>query len=1234
MSEQLNIILNGKIVKGNPGETVLELARRHQIDIPTLCHDPRLEPYSSCYVCVVEIEGFRGLQPSCSTKIVEGMKISTDNERVHKARKTALDLLVSNHYADCMGPCKQTCPAGVDVQGYISYIEKGMYHEAVALIKETNPLPAVCGRVCVRPCEVACRRNLLDEGAPVGIDYLKRFASDIDLMSPNKWKPQVKPETGKKVAVIGAGPGGVSCGFFLRKEGHDVDIFEAAPKPGGWLRYGIPEYRLPNDILQKEIDNITELGVKIHYNKRLGENISFADLKEKYDAVILTIGSQKGTRIGCEGDDAENVFPGIDFLKQMEMTGQRYDFKGKTVAVVGGGNTAMDCCRTSVRCGADKVYVIYRRTEREMPANPIEIHESKLEGVEYLFLTNPVRINKDEEGKVKSVTCIRMELGEPDASGRRRPVPVPGSEYDLEVDVVLAAIGQKTDVNFLEDVNKNLNGNGELKINRWGDIEADPATLQTGIPNVFAAGDGVTGPATLIEAIGQARLASHSCNLYLSGQPVVPPKKEFLSKKDNFKPQTKEDYIGKFEHQLREEMPTLDPKDRYNFKEVELGYDSEEVAKHEANRCMECGCTEYFTCDLKKHSTEYGAEQGRFKGTFKEYEVDFRHPYIEIDNNKCILCSRCIRICRDVVGAGALGLINRGFETYVAPSRGDRLQDTTCESCGLCISACPTGAITENVPFKPGPVKLEPAHTICNYCSVGCSVSLNHKSGFVMNVTGVKGLVNKDANLCRFPKFGYRYINDINRIKRPLLKENGNFREISFEEATDLITRKIKSVKPEENGFFAGARLTNEELYLIQKLARGGVKTNRIGSFHYMGRGKGYIDANRAAVPFDQLNSASRVYLIGAEINRDNAVAGFFLNHAMNFKNVPVELVTTMEISPMEHKVDKILKIKSYYHFVKAVNYYLLKNGFQNNLFIKDRCSGFEEYREALLKENFMELVEASGVEVMDQLIEFAKAYNNEMNAVIIFSEKEICDRTTLELMNLAMITGKLGKTSSGLLPLKEKNNSQGLFDMGIYPAAGPGRVPFDDDDYRKKLMNLWGVDTLAEPLTDTTADFIQNGNLKNLLIFGEDPVGCATDPESVKKWFSGKEFVVVQDYFITETAREADLILPASMPFETGGSYSNTLRTIQEFEAVLQPKVDRNSYQQLDALLEAFGLKGPDTPKEIMMEAIKLLPDNGADNSFVFRLSEDRSHPRLFNYGCDYVVRNFEEEFERSLKD
>ncbi|MBN2173649.1 MAG: molybdopterin-dependent oxidoreductase, partial [Bacteroidales bacterium] len=685
--------------------------------------------------------------------------------------------------------------------------------------------------------------------------------------------------------------------------------------------------------------------------------------------------------------------------------------------------------------------------------------------------------------------------------------------------------------------------------------------------------------------------------------------------------------------QIREEMPTLDPKDRLNFKEVELGYDSEEVAIHETQRCMECGCSEYFTCDLKKHSTEYNAEQGKYKGEFKEYEVDFRHPFIEIDNNKCILCSRCVRICRDVVGANALGLVNRGFDTYVAPSMGDKLQDTFCESCGLCISTCPTGAITENVLFKPGPVKLEKVETVCNYCSIGCKVELNHKNGFVMNVTGAEGLVNKDGNLCRFPKFGYNYINDVSRITKPMLKVNGRFEEISFKKAIDLIAEKIKASNPDENGFFAGARLTNEELFLIQKLARGAAKTNNITSFHYLNRGDGYIFDSFASVPFEQLGGASKIYLLGSEINMDNAVAGFMVNNAKNKISIPVELVTVHNESKMAHKADSLLKIKSYYHFIKAVNYYLVSNGFQNGLFIKDRCEGYEEYKEHLLKENFMDLVNKSGVEFMDQIIEFAKEFNNQMNAIIIFSEKEICADAAFELKNLAMITGKLGKTSMGLMPLKEKNNSQGLFDMGICPKLGVGSQDINDKDLQKKLKQTWKVKELPGTLNSNQYESLENGTLKNMFIFGEDPLGCAQNKVKVSGWLSVADFVMVQDYFMTETAKHADLILPASMPFEMGGSFTNTQKVIQEFEAVLPSKVEMTTLKQLSTLLGKFKLNGYESPKDVMMEAIALLPEEPKDNKLKFQNTEDQNCNRMFNYGCDMVVKRFEEQFKSSLK-
>jgi formate dehydrogenase major subunit len=1224
-----NIILDGTIVKGIPGETILELARRHGTEIPTLCNDDRLEPFSSCYLCVVEVEGMRGHQPSCSTKITEGMKIITDNEGIRKSRKMALELMLSNHYADCLGPCKQTCPAGVDVQGYISLIEKGLYNDAVALIKETNPLPAICGRVCVRPCEAECRRNLLDEKAPVGIDYLKRFASDIDLASATKFVPEIQPPTGKKVAVIGAGPGGLSAAYFLQVKGHQADIFEASGKSGGWLRYGIPEYRLPNDIVDAEVKNITDLGVNIHYNQKLGGNVSYKELKEKYDATILTIGSQRGTGIGCEGDDAENVFSGIDFLRNMEATGQRYDFTGKTIAVIGGGNTAMDCCRTSIRCNAKKVYVIYRRTEKEMPANPIEIHESKLEGVEYMFLTLPSKVNKDESGKLKSITCIRMELGEPDASGRRRPVPIEGSEFTIDVDYALAAIGQKTDVNFIDDINAHADG-GKLLINKWGDIDAKKETLQTGIPSVFAAGDGVTGPATIIEAIAQAKTAANSAHQYLMGLPVIPVKKPFTSRRDQFKKQVAEDYLGRFENQLREEMPTLPPDQRFNFHEVELGYASEDVAHHETQRCLECGCTAFFDCDLQKYSTGYDANQKAFTGEFKEYLVDFRHPYIEIDNNKCILCGRCIRICREVVGANALGFVNRGFDTFVVPSMGDALKDTFCESCGMCLSTCPTGALTENVLFKPGPVRTTSADTICNYCSVGCAITLEHRNGFVMRVNGKKGLVNTDGNICRYPKFGYSYLNDRNRILKPMLKVKGKFQEISFEEAFTLIKEKITGVKPDENAFFAGARLTNEELYLVQKLARGGAKTNNIASFHYLGQGDAYRSNCEMNVPLANIREASRIYLLGTEINRDHAVAGFLVQNTRYLKKTPVSLITVKSPNSMDHKVDETLQVRSYYHFVKAVNHYLLSAGLQNEMFLDGRTEGFDAYKKSLLKEDFGKLLEQAGVPDKETVVRFAEEYNLQLNAILIFSEKEVSSATAKEIFNLAMITGKLGKTSNGVVSLKEKNNSQGLADMGITPEAGPGNQSMTDKEYLKLLAEKWRTTDLPSTVQDIFK-LMEGGKIRNLFIFGEDPVGCSAKDTAVK-WIGKAGFVVVQDHFMTDTAAAADLILPASFPAETGGSFTNAQKVIQEFEAVMPSKVEMTGIDQLAGLLKKFGFDGLPFPKYVLMEMISLLPQKKEHGKLKFSLTGHDDSVRIFDHGCDALVKRFEEEFGNAL--
>lgn len=1207
--EMLNTILNDKIVQARKGESILDLAKRLNVHIPTLCNDDRLEPFSSCYLCVVEIIGMKNLQPACSTKVNEGMKIYTDNDRVRKSRKTALELLLSNHYADCTAPCRQTCPAGVDVQGYVSLINKGLYKEAIALIKEVNPLPAICGRVCVRPCEAACRRNLLEDTG-VGIDYLKRFASDIDLASGEPWKPELNPKTGKKTAIIGAGPAGLTAAYYLAIDGIEVEIFESSPNPGGMLRYGIPPYRLPNEIIDLEVKNITDLGVQIHYNKKLGSNLSYKEIKQNFDACILTIGSQVGTSLGCENDTAENVLSGIDFLRNMEITGQHNDFSGKKVGVIGGGNTAMDCCRTSMRCNAEKVYVIYRRTEKEMPANPIEIHESKLEGIEYLFLTAPSKVNMDESGKLKSLTCVKMELGEPDASGRRRPVKVEGSEFEIELDFILAAIGQKTNVEFLDDLNTNLDE--KLALTKYGDINADKKTLQTSVKNIFAAGDAVTGPATLIEAIAQGRKAAKSCAQYLTGLPVTGFAFEFISKKENFEKQKKEDYNEIYAAQLREEMSTLDAPARKNFNEVELGY-SESQAYNESLRCLECGCTEYYVCDLKKYSTEYGSVQTKYGGDYKKFRVDFSHPYIEIDNNKCILCSRCVRICSQVVKADALGLVNRGFETYVSPSGKESLTATECESCGLCISTCPTGAITENVLFKPGPIKTDTFKTICNYCSVGCEIIIHHKSGFVMKVTGSNGLINSDSNICRLAKFGYNYLNDRSRLTSPLLKVNGKFEEITFDQANQIIASKIKSVKPDENKFYAGARLTNEELYLIQKLARKYVNTNNISSFHYSDRGSGYFFNSNSNLPLEKLYSVNKIYLIGSEINYENAVVGYMINNARFLNNAALNVIADNKKNRMLGKADSQLIVKSYYYFIKAVNYYLLKNNLHNALFINDNVGDFDDFKTKVLAADYDLLIKNAGV-TNEQVSSFADEFNEEISSVIVFSEKHISSNTSEEIFNLALITGKLGKSNCGIISLKEKNNSQGLIDMGIAPELKIGGI-----------LNTISGNNLLESKT------------KNLFIFGEDPVGCAKDKKEILDLLNKATFKVVSDYFFTETAELADLILPASLPFELGGTFTNTQKYILSFASEMKSRIEKNNCEQLVSLMSSLG----ENPALNSIQDITLAlaadlqkeDSKSPDKKYSFKFTDTDNYNRNYEYGCDYIVKRFEDDFNKAFE-
>jgi NADPH-dependent glutamate synthase beta subunit-like oxidoreductase len=468
------------------------------------------------------------------------MKVKTMSER----------LMHFNCSDDRLAPCRQTCPAEIDIPLYIAQIREGDYEGAVNTIRERNPFLLSCGRVCPHPCEINCRRGIEDE--PVSINQLKRFVADYEMNSEERLPVPMAPQTRKRIAVIGGGPAGLTCAYFLRRLGHQVNIFEAMPKLGGMLRYGIPQYRLPKEVLDWEIDGILDLGIDFHTNVRFGQDFDLSSLVASgFDAIFLGIGAWKDASLRVKGEDLEGCYTGIDFLSRLA-AGETIPI-GHTAAIIGGGNTAIDCTRNLIRLGAKKVYIVYRR----------------------------------KDGKVTRLEYLKMELGEPDASGRRRPVPIEGSETLLETDMLITAIGQSPEISFTERSRKRL---AELKTTRWNTIDVNPATLQSNIPYLFAAGDAATGPSLVVDAIGGGRRAARSIHQYIMGQEISAQTKE-LGK--DLIAETLFDHVPGVIKNPRAPMPELPVEERIcSFIEVDQVL-TENSAKNESNRCLSCCLTCY-----------------------------------------------------------------------------------------------------------------------------------------------------------------------------------------------------------------------------------------------------------------------------------------------------------------------------------------------------------------------------------------------------------------------------------------------------------------------------------------------------------------------------------------------------------------------------------------------------------------------------------------------------------------
>ena len=478
-------------------------------------------------------------------------------------------------------PCMDMCPAHIDIPAYIEEIKNYRFDESLEKIREQMPIPAVCGRVCPHPCETACRRALVDE--PVSIMVMKRVASDHEWMHHRRPPMQPKPATGKKVMVVGAGPAGLTTAYYLALEGHKVKIIDMLAEPGGTVAVGIPDYRMPRPLLRREAEIVKNLGVEIEYGVKLGRDVSLRELKEQYDAVFLGTGAFKSKPMGVEGEDAgyEGFSEGgINYLRAVAL-GQ--DIKTpKRVLVVGGGNTAIDCVRVALREGAEESILVYRRTRKEMPAEPYEVDDADEENVRFEFLVNPTRL-VTENNKITGVEVIKMELGEPDDSGRRRPQPVEGSEYVIPCDMVIPAIGQDPDLSYLED------GDYGIKQTRWSSIVTNNGTMMTDNEGIFAGGDCEYGAMTVVLAVGHGKRAASVMHRYLmDGEAVLDDEEameDIVNRLGVFDPDEKIPTLGGLK---REHQPKLSGAERAtNYEEVEKAM-PESQAVVEADRCLRC----------------------------------------------------------------------------------------------------------------------------------------------------------------------------------------------------------------------------------------------------------------------------------------------------------------------------------------------------------------------------------------------------------------------------------------------------------------------------------------------------------------------------------------------------------------------------------------------------------------------------------------------------------------------
>jgi len=1150
MGETIQIKINGQSVNAKPGQTILDVVREKKIDdIPTLCHSDELEPYGSCFVCVVELKGRPNLVPACATRVAPDMDIETRNDRIMASRKTALELLLSNHYADCVSPCLLGCPAGVDAQGYIALSAMGQYRKAVDLIRETNPFPAICGRVCVRKCEVVCRREDVDRS--VGINAVKRFLTDVP--GVYEGRPDCAPATGKTVGVVGAGPAGLTAAWFLGLKGHKSILYESKERAGGMLRYGIPEYRLTDKVLDREIDFICRAGAEIRYGVRIGRDVTLEALKKQHDAVFIAAGAWAGKAMRVDGEfDTEGVVTGADFLP--EMVDHPEKLSG-TIVVVGGGNTAMDVARTSWRLGADKVIVLYRRTKAEMPADEMEIEDCLEEGIEIMELAAPVGIIRNN-GRLKSLQCIRMKLGEPDASGRRRPVPQEGSEFELPCDLAVSAIGQEPILEGLTAV-----GEEEVKVSRWSTYAVDTKTMKTNVEGLFAGGDAADdGPTVVIDAIRDGQRAAKAIHAYLTGREARPD--PFIVTKEFWaKPGQSE--LGEVKESPRHEVHMIDVEDRKgNFKEVSTGFEYEDNT-HECERCLSCGCLRYDDCALRLYAETYGVDMENYRGYARKHKVDDRHPYVVYDPNKCVLCARCVRTCARVLPISALGLVGRGFKTEMRPAMNDPLVETSCVSCGNCVDACPTGALMIKYPF-PGRAALhtDDISSHCAFCSLGCAIKVKAfgEDRFFIGASGKPG-----DYLCRYGRFGNELFIKQERIVHPLVRDRSTWREVTLEEACRKTVASMRKAAeqygPEAVGVFVSPELTNEELYLAGRIAREGLGTNNVGSMAILGTGNeaGVLDESlgftASTADRSVLKDADLIICNNTSMASDHLILAVDVMQAVkkgaklivcnSTLDTPDELLASRSLDPMRGRASILWN---------GVMQILLDEGYFDLERVK-QISGAK----AFLKDRAFSPGDVANLTGVDEarIRNAADLIRDAKNIVFIHSPDRAQDQAPGDMETLANFLVLLrGRGIHGELLLPRMSaNSAGMEAAGADSGFLPGRSSENGPAGAKSHEAL--------------RTLLKEGKIRAAVIIGEDPMRN----DRTASFFQNIVFLAAMDWTGTETTQFSDIVLPGSTYLESEGTRCNFEGRLTPYARVIHPPSGKAGWQVLAELAGAFGI-------------------------------------------------------------